>query len=92
MYMYPIIINREAKMVSYEKSFKLNDLKLSFTELTEYVNKDESFYIDNDEMKIYVYGKRLETSAELSTRVKQEEDYMKRYTDFQNRNKELSKI
>lgn len=80
--MYPIIINRNAQMVSYEKVFILNDRWLSFEELCKYVTKKETFYIDYEEMKIHVNGKRLETDKETKTRVEREETYMKNYNEY----------
>lgn len=84
MYMYPIKINRELEIVRYDKVFDLEELELSLDQLKQYVSNDETFTIDNDNYKIYVYGKRFETNEEFEARVAKEEQYMINYTKFHN--------
>lgn len=82
-YMYPITVDRNPKEISYEKEFDLEDIELSLDDIRKYVKEDETFMIDNDEMKIKVYCKRLETETELENRISKEENYMKKYKEFQ---------
>ena len=78
-YMYPINIDRNIKTVSYEKEYDLSDIELSLEELKKYVNDKETFIIDNENLKITVYGKRNETQKETEERIKREEKYMENY-------------
>jgi hypothetical protein len=82
MYMYPIKIDRGAKLVSYSKEYDLPDLELSLSELKKYVSNDETFQINSEEHKIYVFGKRFETKEEVAKRVQKEEKYMENYNEF----------
>jgi replicative DNA helicase len=58
------------------------DLVLSLSQLTKYVSDDETFQIDSEEHKIYVFGKRFETEEEVAKRVLKEESYMERYNEY----------
>lgn len=87
-YMYPINIDRNIKTVSYEKEYDLSDIELSLEELKKYVNDKETFIIDNENLKITVYGKRNETQKETKERIEKEEKYMENYKKFhENKNK-----
>jgi len=94
-YMYPIKINREPLEISYHHEIILEDGILSLVELKQHVSESEKFTIIEKEGNhflgvtvLVVYGKRLETPEETQMRVKKEEEYMKGYDDFHNKNKE----
>ncbi len=93
MYMYPIKINIEPQMVSYEKKFDLGyDSTLTLSQLLEFgVTNENSFQIIEEEntqrYTLYINGKRIETKQETEIRVKREEAYMKGYIEFHSRNK-----
>lgn len=88
MYMYPIIIKREAQVVFFEKEFDLGTRpKLTLAMLKKFgVTDDNTFSVYEEsgdgDYTLYVNGKRLETQKELDKRVKREETYMKNYTEF----------
>ena len=64
------------------------DIELSLEELKKYVNDKETFIIDNENLKITVYGKRNETQKETKERIEKEEKYMENYKKFhENKNK-----
>ena len=82
MYMYKIAVDKKPKKVHYSKEYDLIDLELTISELKKYVSDNESFQINSDEGKIYVYGSRLETKEELKDRIAGEEAYNKRYDEY----------
>lgn len=81
-YMYPINIDRDPQKIGYTKDYELNDSELSLADLRKYVNEDETFEINYEENRIYVYGYKLETKEEVEKRVSKQEKYMKNYTEF----------
>ncbi len=93
--MYPIIINRKPRKILYTKEIELNNEGVfTLSEISKLVKDDEKFSITEKDNSIYgssyilcVSGQRSETEEEVNVRVKKEENYMKKYTEFHKLNK-----
>jgi hypothetical protein len=97
-YAYPIEIVREPKVLSYTKEYDLGyDPSLSIQCLRKkYGIKDEKtlFSIHQEESSKYtlvVSLKKKETKKQMNERIKREENYMKKYHEFQEQ-KKIKKI
>ena len=91
-YMYPIQIKREPQIIEVKRKVDLEGDTLTLADLKEYgVTEEDSFRIIEEEnnrtYSLYIYSQRLETQDEVEARVAKEEQYMKNYTAFHQRNK-----
>lgn len=91
MYMYPIIINKNPKIISYSREVDLGvDYNLNFAKLRKLgITEDEKFTIYETQdpsngihYKMTISGLRFETDKELKLRVAKEEKYMENYTNY----------